>query len=238
VRLRRFARLGAAACLHQHDRLACGAGAAAGSEELRRPADVLGIERNHAGRGIVNEEFQEVGSLKAGLVAGRDHVRQRNAAAVGSALEVAQQSAALADKGNATLDPALRLARKQHVQHHAVDVVRHAKTVGANDGKPGRPRRPGHRILCFVVADLREACGEHQGRADLAPRACLDRSAHAGGRQGEHGEIDTLRQLVRTLQHRMAVDGFGAAPDQMDIAFELVQLERLQNDLAGAAGTG
>ncbi len=86
-----------------------------------------------------------------------------------------------------------------------------------------------------VIADLGEARGEHHGRADLAPRAGLDRLAHAGGRQREHGKVDAFGQFVRTLQHGAAVDRLVGAADQMNVTLEVVDLQALQNDLAGAA---
>ena len=91
-------------------------------------------------------------------------------------------------------------------------------------------------VLRFLIADLGEARGEHHGRADLAPRAGLDRLAHARGRQREHREVDALGQFIGVFQHRPAVDRLVAAADQMDVALEVVELQRLQDDLAGAAG--
>ena len=94
----------------------------------------------------------------------------------------------------------------------------------------------GDLVLQLLLAGLGKARGEHHRRADLAARAGLDRLAHARGRQGEDGKVDALRQLLRTFQHRTAIDRLGAAADQMDVALELVHLQRLQDDLAGAAG--
>ena len=227
VRLRGLARLGAAARLHQHDRLAGGAGAAAGGEEFRRPADLLAVDRDHAGGAVVGQELDEIGAFEAGLVAGRDHVAERKAEAVGGALEVAEQAAALADEGDAVLDAALGLARVQHVQPDAVDVVGDAEAIGPHDRKPGRPRGGGDGVLRRVIADLGKAGGEDHRRADLAARAGLDRLAHGRGRQGEDGEVDAFGQLVRAPEHRPAVDRLGGAADQMDIALEVVELERI-----------
>src|SRR5205823_3630467 len=77
--------------------------------------------------------------------------------------------------------------------------------------------------------------GEYQRRADLAPRAGLDRFAHRRRRQREDGEIHALGQLVRALEHGPAFDRLAAPADKMDIALEVVELERLQDHLAGAA---
>ena len=130
---------------------------------------------------------------------------------------------------------AQRLAREQHVQHHAVDVVGDAEAVRSDDGESAVARGGGDLVLRRLVADLGKARGEHHRRADLAARAGLDRVAHARGRQREHGEVDALGQFVRALEHRPAVDRLAAAADQMDVALEVVELERLQDDLAGAA---
>ena len=110
------------------------------------------------------------------------------------------------------------------------------RQLGPTTASPAARAVCGDGVLRRAVADLGEARGEHHGRADLAPRAGLDRLAHARGRQREDGEVDALRQFVRALQHRPAVDRLSAAADQMDVALEVVQLERLQDDLAGAAG--
>src|SRR5207302_11283277 len=44
-----------------------------------------------------------------------------------------------------------------------------------------------------------------------------------------------LRQFVRALEHRPPVDRLLGAADQMDVAREVVDLQALQDDLAGAA---
>ncbi len=140
---------------------------------------------------------------------------------------MAEQPAALADERDAALDAAQRLAREQHVQHHAVDVVGDAEAVGADHGKPGLSRGDRNRILRRAVADLGEARRKHHGRTDFAPRTGLDRFAHAGGRQREHGKIDTLRQFVRAFQHGPAVDRVRAPADQVNVARKLVELQSL-----------
>ena len=152
---------------------------------------------------------------------------------------MAEHAAALSDEGEAglgTLAEAQRLAREQHVQHDAVDIVGDAEAIRADDGKPAVARGLGDLVLHLLFADLGEARGEHHRRADLALHAGRDGVAHARGRQREDGEIDALRQLLRALQHRTAVDRLVAAADEMNVALELVELERLQDDLAGAAG--
>ena len=183
--------------LHQHDRLAGRAGAAAGGEEFGRPADLLAVDRDHAGGAVLGQELDEIGALEAGLVAGRDHVAERQAEPIGGALEMAEQAAALADEGDAALDAALCLAREQHVQPHAIDVVGDAEAIGPHDRKSGRPRRGGDGVLRCLIADLGEAGREDHRRADLAARAGLDRLAHARGRQREHGEVDALAATRR-----------------------------------------
>ena len=153
--------------------------APAGGEERLRPADLLGVERDHARRAVIDQEFEEVGGFEAGLVAGRDHVGERNAAAVGRALEVAEQAAALADEGDAVLTPRSAWPREQHVQHHAVDVVGDAETVRPDHGKPCRPRRVGRRRPAWRCRRPRQSpprtpwpsrpCGARRTRSPRAP---------------------------------------------------------------------
>ncbi len=61
--------------------------------------------------------------------------------------------------------------------------------------------------------------------------------AHAGGRQREHRKVDAFRQFIGTLQYDAAVDRLVGAADQMNVTLEVVDLQALQNDLAGAART-
>ena len=237
VRLRGLARLGAAARLHQHDRLAGGARAAAGREEFLRPADLLAVERDHAGRGVVGEELDEIGAFEAGLVAGRDHVGERKAEPVGGALEVTEQAAALADEGDTVLRRRACASRANSMcSHMPSTLLVTPRQLGPTTASPAARAVAVTASCVALIADLGEAGGEYHRRADLAARAGLDRLAHAGGRQREHGEVDALGQLVRALEHRPAVDRLAAAADQMDVAREVVELERLQDDLAGAAG--
>ena len=143
---------------------------------------------------------------------------------------MAEHAAALADEGEARLRAfaeAERLAGEQHVQHHAVDVVGDAEAIRADDGEPAVARHGRDLVLHFLLADLGKARGEHHRRADLALRAGGDGVAHARGRQREHGQVDALRQFLRTLQHRPAVDRLGAAADEMNVALEVVQLQRI-----------
>ena len=91
--------------------------------------------------------------------------------AIGGALEMAEHAAALADEGKPglrILAEAQRLAREQHVQHHAVDVVGDAEAVRADDGEPAVARGLRDLVLHLLLADLGEARGEHHRRADLA----------------------------------------------------------------------
>ena len=48
-------------------------------------------------------------------------------------------------------------------------------------------------------------------------------------------EVNALRQVVRTLEHRVAVDRLVGATDQMQFALKVIDLQALQNDLAGTA---
>jgi L-ribulose-5-phosphate 3-epimerase UlaE len=88
---------------------------------------------------------------------------------------VAEQAAALADEGNTPFDVAPRLAREQHVQPHAVDVVGHAEAIGSHDRKPGIPRGLGDGVLGRVIADLGNCWMERDYEATL--RGAGDRVA-------------------------------------------------------------
>jgi len=149
---------------------------------------------------------------------------------------MAEQPAALADEGDAAFDAAPRLAREQHMQPHAVDIVGDAETIRPDQGKPGRAGDNRDGLLCLAVADLGKTRGENQRRTDLAARASLDRLAHGTCGKCEHGNVDALGQFLRAFQDAPAGDRLGAAADQMDVARESVELEGLKDDLARAAG--
>jgi len=92
-------------------------------------------------------------------------------------------------------------------------------------------------VLQVALAGLGKTGGEHHRRPDFALDAGRNGIAHTRGRQRKHGEVDPWRQVLRAFEHRPAVDRLVATADEVDIARELVQLEGLQNDLAGTART-
>src|SRR5262249_47536272 len=98
-----------------------------------RPPDLLAIERDDASRPVFDQEFQEVSGFEARLVSGRDHISERNVAAVGGTLEVPEQATALTDESNAVFHAPQRLTGIEHVQHHAVDMVGDAETMRADE---------------------------------------------------------------------------------------------------------
>lgn len=75
MRLRGLPRLRAATGKHQDDRLAGCAAASDGGEEFARTADLLGVEHQHAGRGIGGEVFDEIGQFESDLIAGGNDIR-------------------------------------------------------------------------------------------------------------------------------------------------------------------
>jgi len=86
-----------------------------------------------------------------------------------------------------------------------------------------------------VIAGLGEARRKYQRRADLTPRAGFHRLAHRRGWQREDGEVDALRQIIGAFEHLPAVDRLIGPADQMDVTRKAVDLQSLQDDLAGAA---
>ena len=111
------------------------------------------------------------------------------------------------------------------------------RQLGPTTASPAVRAAVGDSVLRGVIADLGEARGEHHGRADLPSRAGLYGLAYGGCRQREHGKVDAFRQFVGTLQHRAAVDRLVSSADQINVTLEVVDLQTLQNDLAGTACT-
>ena len=148
VRLRRLARLGAAA-RPASARPACRRRGRAGRRRgIPRPPDLLAVERDHAGGGVVGEEFDEIGASR-----GRPRCRSRSHRTSGRPSPSAarwkwpSRPPLWPTKATPSFDAALRLAREQHVQHHAVDVVGDAEAIGPDDGEAGRPRGGGDGVL-------------------------------------------------------------------------------------------
>ena len=205
-------------------------------EERLRPPDLLGVDHDHAGRAVVGQEFDEVGGIQAGLVAGRDDVGQRHAAAVGGALEMAEHAAALADEGDAVVDAAQRLAREQHVQHHAVDVVGDAEAVRADDREPGVARGLGDLVLRLLSPTSAKPAANTIAEPTLrfAQAAIASRTAAAGSvntaRSTPSGNSSALFSTGRPSI------GSSLRPTRWMSPLKFVELQALQDDLAGAAG--
>src|SRR5262249_6324991 len=127
-------------------------------------------------------------------------------------------------------------AHVQHVQPDTIDVIGDAETIGSDDGKACRAGSGGDGVLCRAITDFRKTGGEYHPRADPATRTSLRRFPPRRGPQRADGEVHARGQFVRAFEYRPAVDRLATAADQMNVAREIVELERLQNDLSGAAG--
>ena len=139
-------------------------------------------------------------------------------------------------KATPPFDAALRLARVQHVQHHAVDIVGDAEAIGADHGKPGRPRglcrrRPASswsptsaKPAANTIAEptLRRAQASMASRTPAAGSVNTARSTPSGS---SSGLFSTGRPSI----------GSSLRPTRWISPWKLLTLRALQDDLAGAA---
>ena len=226
--------------MHHDDRLAGAARAIGGGHEGRRPADMLGVDHDHARRRVISEEIDEVDQIEPGLVAGRDRVGRGETASIKCLAQMAHEAAALRH------DRQRRIARARYFRHHrrmgeagreAIDIVGVAEAIRSEQRHVAVARHGRELVLQrpHLLAHLGEAGGEHHGGSHLAAYTRGKRILHAGGRQGEDRKINALGKLIDARPHRPAVDLVGAA-NEMYVAGKVVDLEVLEHGLASGTG--
>jgi hypothetical protein len=208
--------------------------------ERSRPADVLDVDHDDAGCGILGKEIDEIDDIESGLIAGRDRVGARQTAPIKCLAQMAHEPAALRH------DRQRRIARARDFRHHrrmgeaggeAIHIVGVAEAVRSEQRHVAVARHGRELILQrpHLLAHFGKAGGEHHGGSHLAAHTRGKRILHAGGRQGEDRKINALGKLVNARSHRPAVDLVGAA-NEMYVAGKVVDLEVLEHGLASGTG--
>ena len=203
--------------------LAGGARCLAGLAEHPGVAHPLQIDHDHTNRGIGGEIAHQVRRFEAGLVAGRDHVADADAAILQRLTDRHHDRAGLAGDRHRT---------RLHGDDAVVDVGEHlfagaqiAETVRTGDRKPGLldgllqfHREP----LAFLVLQFAEARGDDGRRARAGRGRVADHlDREAGGNQHQH-VIRLVRQAGKILVTGHAPDRFALGIDGIKAAFESV----------------
>ncbi len=195
---RRGARRGARAGVEEDQPLALPPRAAHQPEEAPGIPELLD-DQGHDGRPVVVEDvLDEVLHPAHRLVAGGDGERHPELPGGQADPQHRGHGPALGDDGHAAAAGRSGQRRGHEGQGHAIEVVHRAQAVGPQHhhaGTPGEPRQLG-LLGPAGRAALGEPRREDDDRAHAAPGAAAGGLQHARARDGEHGAVDTLRQLV------------------------------------------
>ena len=174
-------------------------------------------------RGIGGEIAHQIRRLEAGLVAGRDHVADADAAILQRLADRHHDRAGLAgDRHRAGL----------HGDDAVVDVGEQvfagaeiAETVRAGDRKAGLADRRlqfAGELLAILVLQFAEARGDDGGRARARRRRVADHLNREARRHQHQHVIGLVRQAGEILVAGNAPDGFAFGVDGIETAFEFV----------------
>ncbi len=231
---------GAAARMHEHDRLARPPGRRSGFQEHGRLADRLDEQGEDVGVGAPDQVGEKVFDPERRLVAGGGGEGDVQPACGERLAHVAGHGAALGEHHRARSAVAHDREDRLEGQGARRAVGDRAKAVGAEQRQARVRRRSGQGVLgeAAGLARLREAGGEHDRPANPAPPAGLDRGEYGGLRHDQDDRVHALGQLVDRLQAGPAADLVAAAADQVDIAGEGEPLQVGQDRAAGRGGLG
>ena len=202
-------------------RLAGGARGLAGFAEYLGVAHAFEIDHDDADGGVGREIAHQVGRLEAGLVSGRDHVADADAAILERLSDRHHDRAGLTgDRDGSGL----------HRDDAVVDVGEQvfagaeiAEAVRAGDRKPGLANRLlqlGGEPLAFIVLQFAEARG-HDGRRARAGRRGVADDLNREARRHQHQHvIGLVRQAGKILVAGNAPDRFALGVDGIKLAFE------------------
>ena len=211
---------GAAARMHQHDRLFQLARACGKREEARGIANLLHEQDDDIGRGVVDEKPQEVFGGEVGLVAGGNDAREIELLCQQRKPQRRTHRAALGyDTGGSSL--ARRRQRQRfECQRDAIG------EIGETDAIRPAQRQPAvasETCQCFLLGaagriHLGKAGGEDDRGADPTPHAGFDGVDRGLARHREHSSIDAVRQFVDAAVTAPSADLAVGPAHQMDVA--------------------
>ncbi|CAB4907925.1 unannotated protein [freshwater metagenome] len=207
------------AALHRDDGL--GAADPAGQPgELARVAEALQVQQHDLGGRVGRPVLQHVVAADVGPVAGRDEARQADAAVAGPLEQHDAERAGLGEEPHpAAAGHPGRQAGVEPDRGVGVDQPQavgadhpHARRAGGGDQRPlGRPP---------LGAGLAEPAGDDDQALDPLAPAGLDHPGHLGGRDGEDGQVDVVRDVLDRGVRRHPGDVPDGGVDRVDGAGE------------------
>ena len=215
--------------LERDHRLAGGARGLAGLAEHLGVAHAFQIDHDHADGRIGGEIAHQVRRFEAGLVAGRDHVADADAAILQRLADRHHDRAGLAGD---------RHRARFHGDDAVVDVGEHlfagaeiAEAIRTGDRKPGLPDRllQFHREpLAFLVLQFAEARGDDGRRARAGRGRVADHLDREAGRYQHQHVIGLVRQAGKILVAGHAPDRFALGIDRVKPASNLYLIRLFQ----------
>ena len=219
--------------LERDHRLAGRACGLAGFAEHLGVAHAFQVDHDHADGGIGGEIAHQIGCFEAGLVAGRDHVADADAAIFQRLADRHHDRAGLAGD---------RHGARFHGDDAVVDVGEHlfagaqiAEAIRTGDRKAGLPDRglQFHREpLAFLVLQFAEARGDDGRRARAGCGRVADHLDREAGRYQHQHVVRLVREAFEILVAGYAPDGFALGIDRVKTALELV-LDQVVPDALG-----
>ena len=218
-------------------RLAGSARGLAGVAEHLGVAHALQVHHDRAYARIGGEIAHQVRRFETGLVAGRDHVADADAAILQRLADRHHDRAGLAGDRHRT---------RFHGDDAVVDVGEQffagaeiAEAIGASDGETGfadRRLQFAGQPLAFIVLQFAEA-RSHDGRGAGARRRRIPDHLYREARRHQHQHvIGLVRQAGEILVAGHAPDGFALGVDRIKPAFELVLDQVVPDPLGVIAG--
>ena len=226
------AALGGAEFQRDH-RLAGRARGLAGLAKHLGVAHAFEIDHDHADRGIGREIAHQVRRLEAGLVAGRDHVADADAAILQRLADRHHDRAGLAGDrhrpGFHGDDAVVDIGEQLFAGAQIAEAIRAGdRKAGLLDGLLQLDGEP----LAFVVLQFAEARGDDGRRARAGGGGVADH-LHREARRHQHQHvIGLVGQAGEILVAGHAPDGFAPGVDGIEAAFELV-LDQIVPDPLG-----
>ncbi len=182
----------AAAGLDDDHRLGAGGGAG-GRHELAGVADRLDVEQDGAGFGVDRQVVEHVAEIDVAHVAQRHDMREANAPIDRPVEHRGDDRARLRHEGEAALAGMDMGEGRVEPGAGRLD----AEAVRPDDSHQRRPRRFQHRLrspLAFLVAALREAGGDDDGRLRAAPGQLAHDAGNGLRRGGDHRQFRRGRE--------------------------------------------
>ena len=214
--------------LQREDRLAAG-DAAGEPAEAARVAERLDVEQHDAGRLVVLPPLEQVVRGDVGLVPDRDERREPEPARVGRLEQREAERAGLG--GEADVAARRRAGGEGRVQPRAGD--RDPEAVRPDQPRAVRADEREQLLLPLgaLAADLREAGRDDDERAHAAAQRVLGGGEHVLARDGDHGQVDGIRDLRHGRVAADAGDGRALRVHRVRGPGE-VRLEHVAEELA------